>query len=171
MQVKNLFNANLNSLDFSFKTSTGDKINLSMYDNKSVSYNSAKTQNSSVSVMTLTHEYGYNFSYEGNGLDANDIAEINEALKTIQPQIDEFMKNINEGFGYSNQEIVNLANSMKKELPSPKDLNHANAIADKTLKLFDELLKQHKANQELLNKSNKLFENLLNQTHKFSFYV
>lgn len=171
MQTNLYSNQNFSNLDFSFKTSSGDKINLSMYNNTSIEYASAKTQNSSIQTLTLTQEYGYNFSYEGNGLDKNDIDEINKALKEIQPKIDDFMKNINEGKNYTNPEISNLANSLKSALPEPKDLNHANAINDGVLKMFDKLLEQNKAGRELLLKTNKLFENFLNQTNKFSLYV
>ncbi|QCD44215.1 ATP/GTP-binding protein [Campylobacter mucosalis] len=160
-----------NNLDFAFKTSSGDKINLSMYDNKSVQMSSVKTQNSSTQAMTLTHEYGYQFEYSGNGLDANDIKEINEALKKIKPQIDEFMKSVDEGNIFSNNEISNFANELKKNLPQAKDLNHANAIADNALKMFDEMLEQHKAGQKLLEKTKKLFDDLMDSTNKFSFYV
>ncbi|MGG7048579.1 MULTISPECIES: ATP/GTP-binding protein [unclassified Campylobacter] len=161
----------LSSLDFSFKTSSGDKINLGLYNNKSVEYASARTANSSIQSLTLTHEYGYNFEYVGNGIDANDLKEINEALEKIQPKIDEFLKQIEDDKIFSNSEITNLASSLKSELPQAKDLNHANLIADKTLKMFDSLLEQHKLSQKMLEKVNKLFENVIDNTQKFSFYV
>ncbi|CAD7288857.1 ATP/GTP-binding protein [Campylobacter suis] len=163
--------AKLSSLDFSFKTSSGDKINLGLYNNKSVEYASARTANSSIQSLTLTHEYGYNFEYVGNGIDANDLKEINEALEKIQPKIDEFLKQIEDDKIFSNSEITNLASSLKSELPQAKDLNHANLIADKTLKMFDSLLEQHKLTQKMLEKVNKLFENVIDNTQKFSFYV
>lgn len=160
-----------NNLDFSFKTSSGDKINLAMYNNKSVEYSEVSTRNATMQTLTLSHEYGYNFEYQGNGLDANDIKEINEAMKLIQPKIDEFLKGIEDGANPSNQQISNLANTLKQSMPSAKDLNHANAIADKTLKMFDELLEQHKAGIKMLEKAQKLFDELINNTNKFSFYV
>lgn len=171
MQTNLYSQSNYNTLDFSFKTSSGDKINLSMYDSKNFQYENLKTKHSNLQSLTLTHEYGYSFSYTGNGLDSNDIAEINKALKEIQPKIDEFMKNTNSGINFSNQEISNIANSLKSKLPEPKDLNHLNMISDKVLKMFDELLEQNKATKELLTKTNKLFNDLFNQTNKFSLYV
>lgn len=69
MKLQNYQSASLNSFDFSFKTSGGDEINLKMYDNKTVDYASAKTAGASVSALTLTHEYGYSFSYKGDGLE------------------------------------------------------------------------------------------------------
>lgn len=163
--------SSFNSLDFSFKTSSGDKINLSMYNNKNIEYQSAKTQNASAKSLTLTHEYGYNFEYVGNGIDEQDMKEINEALKKIKPKIDDFMNQINEDKIFSNSAIANFANELKTMLPKPKDLNHTNMIFNKTLNLFDSLLEEHKAQRNLLERINKLFENLIDTTNKFSLYV
>ncbi|AQW81323.1 hypothetical protein CPIN17260_1031 [Campylobacter pinnipediorum subsp. pinnipediorum] len=171
MQTKLYSQSNFNSFDFSFKTSSGDKINLAMYDNKNIEYKNATDGNTSFTSLSLKHEYGYEFSYVGDGLDANDMAEIKKALEEISPKIDEFMKNVNEGMNFSNQEIANLANSMKQKLPEARDLNHSNLIADSTLKAFDDLLAKNKASRDLLIKTQKLFENLLDKTNKFSFYV
>jgi len=55
MKLQNYQSASLNSFDFSFKTSSGDEINLKMYDNKTVDYASAKTAGASASALTLTH--------------------------------------------------------------------------------------------------------------------
>ena len=131
MKLQNYQSASLNSFDFSFKTSSGDEINLKMYDNKTVDYASAKIAGASASALTLTHEYGYSFSYKGDG----------------------------------------LANSLRKELPEVKDANHKNFIADGTLKLFDRLMEQNKADAKLLQNSKKLFDELISQLDSFKFYV
>lgn len=173
MQTNLYSQSSLNSFNFSLKTSSGDEINLKAYDNKTLSYASSQNQNSSSQSLTLTHEYGYSFAYTGNGLDARDLAELDEALKQIQPQIDEFMKNVAAGnqIAGSNQTISNLANRIKSQLPEARDLNHNNLIADKTLKLFDSLLEQNKAAKNVLEASKKLFDEIQNKTNKFSFYV
>lgn len=53
MKLQNYQSASLNSFDFSFKTSSGDEINLKMYDNKTASYASTKTAGASASALTL----------------------------------------------------------------------------------------------------------------------
>lgn len=173
MQTNFYSQGSFNNFNFSLKTSSGDEINLAMYDNKTLEYTSSQNSQQSTQSLTLTHEYGYSFAYTGDGLDARDLAELDEALKLVAPQIDSFMKNIAAGdsIAGTNQSISNLANRIKSQLPEAKDLNHANLINDKTLKLFDSLLEQNKATQNVLEASRKLFEEILNRTNKFSFYV
>ena len=171
MKLQNYQSASLNSFDFSFKTSSGDEINLKMYDNKTVDYASAKTAGASASALTLTHEYGYSFSYKGDGLDARDKEELTAALEKIAPSIDKFMKNVKEGEDPIFSRVTNLANSLRKELPEVKDANHKNFIADGTLKLFDRLMEQNKADNRLLQNSRKLFDELISQLDSFKFYV
>ncbi|WP_169939819.1 ATP/GTP-binding protein [Campylobacter sp. RM15925] len=163
--------ANFNNFDFSFKTSSGDEIKFSMYDNKSVEYESSRSSNAQSRSLTLTHEYGYSFSYVGNGLDENDKKELAKALESIAPSIDEFMKNVKAGETPAFTKLTNLANSLKKELPTIKDINHKNFVSEGTLRLFDELLKQNKADLNLLETSKKLFDNLIEQLDSFKLYV
>ncbi|MCD8212879.1 MAG: ATP/GTP-binding protein [Campylobacter sp.] len=173
MQTNFYSQGSYNNMSFALKTSSGDEINFSMYDNKSLEYSSAKTQNASVQSLTLKHEYGYNFSYIGDGLDEKDMAELDEALKQIRPQIDEFMKNVKKGdlIADTNESITNLANSIRSQLPQTDDINHKNFINDTMLKLFDELLAQNEANKNLLVATKKLFDTILDDTNKFSYYA
>lgn len=171
MQISSYQNANFNNLDFSFKTSSGDEIKFNMYDNKTVDFTSSKTAASSTRSLTLTHEYGYNFSYSGNGIDEQDKLEIAKALEELQPSIDKFMKNVKEGEDPTFAQITNLANSLKKSLPEIKDANHKNFISDAALNLFDRLLEQNQADLKLLENTKKLFDELISQLDSFKFYV
>ncbi|QKF60651.1 hypothetical protein [Campylobacter curvus] len=173
MQTNFYSQGSYNNMSFSMKTSSGDEINFSMYDNKSLEYSSAKSPNASAQSLTLRHEYGYNFSYKGNGLDEKDMAELDEALKQIRPQIDEFMKNVKNGdkIAGTNESITNLANSIRSQLPQPNDIDHKNFINDNMLKLFDELLAQNEANKNLLIATKKLFDTILDDTNKISYYA
>ena len=87
-------------MSFSMKTSSGDEISFSMYDNKNLEFSSQKNGTSSQRSLTLTHEYGYEFAYKGNGIDEQDMKEIEEAMKQIRPQVDEFMKNVKNGLKF-----------------------------------------------------------------------
>ncbi|MBR8463517.1 ATP/GTP-binding protein [Campylobacter sp. faydin G-24] len=165
--------ASYNNMDFKFKTSSGDEIDFSMYDNKSLEYVSEKNSRGSSQSLTLTHEYGYSFSYKGDGLDTKDLAELDEALKLISPQIDKFMKNVknDDKIAGSDESITNLANNIKQILPQPKNDNHKNLIADNTIKIFDELLEQNRADKNLLNNTKKLFDRLFDTTNKLFVYA
>ena len=172
MQVdKSYQSINLNNFDFSFKTSGGDEIKFNMYDNKTVDYESSKNHNTSAQSLTLTHEYGYSFSYKGDGLDENDKIELAKALEDIAPSVEKFIKNVKDGEEPTFAKITNLANSLKKQLPEIKDENHKNFISNNTLNLFDRLMEKQKADQKILENSKKLFDGLIEQLDSFKFYV
>ena len=160
-------------MSFSMKTSSGDEISFSMYDNKSLEFSSQKNGSSSQRSLTLTHEYGYEFAYKGNGIDEQDMKEIEEAMKQIRPQVDEFMKNVKEGdkIAGSSQSISDLSNKIKQMLPDAKDLDHKNFINDNMLKMFDELLAKNDANKNLLSTAKRLFDTLLDASKEVSYYA
>ena len=173
MQTNFYSQGSYNNMSFSMKTSSGDEISFSMYDNKSLEFSSQKNGTSSQKSLTLTHEYGYEFLYKGNGIDEQDMKEIEEAMKQIRPQVDEFMKNVKEGdkIAGSSQSISDLSNKIKQMLPDAKDLNHKNFINDNMLKMFDELLAQNNANKNLLSATKRLFDILLDESNKVSYYA
>jgi putative ATP/GTP-binding protein len=173
MQTNAYSQGSFNNFNFSLKTSSGDEINFSAYDNKTLQYQSIKDASASVQSLTLTHEYGYKFSYSGDGLDAKDLAELDEALKNIRPKIDEFMKNVAQGdkIAGTSQSISSLANQIKSLLPQAQDENGRNFVNDGALKLFDSLLEQNKATKSVLEASKRLFDEILNKNNKVSFYV
>lgn len=60
-------------------------IKLSIYDNQEVDISASKDESTKSFSMSLKHEMGYSFSYSGNGIDANDMKEIENAMKVIKP--------------------------------------------------------------------------------------
>lgn len=167
----NSYQAAYNNLDFSFKTSSGDTISLNMYDKKEVSYESTKSANGSASTFTLTHAYGYEFSYRGNGIDENDQKEIDAALKKLQPKIDKYLENVNSSGIPTPRDILNTALDMRQDLPQIKDENHKNAISDSIMKLLDEKTPQYFPNSDILESAKSLFDKLLEQLDNFSLYA
>lgn len=163
--------SSLNNFDFKFKTSSGDEINLSMYDNKSLEYKKQSDKNTQTLELTLSRHFGYKFEFKSNGLSQQDKSEIAKALEDIAPKIDEFIKQTNENAPFSNDTITNLANSIKKDLPQIKNENQKNAISSSVLDLFDNLLKQNKANEKTLQSSKNLFDEILKQLQSFSIYA
>lgn len=160
-----------NNLDFSFKTSSGDTISLSMYDTKELSYENMQNGNSSSKTFTLTHSYGYEFSYEGNGIDENDQKEIDAALKKLRPKIDKYLENVSSSGIPTPKEILNTALDMRQDFPQIKDENHKNAIGDSILKLLDEKTPNYFPNSEVLQSAKSLFDKLLEQFENFSLYA
>ncbi len=171
MQSINANSYSYNDFNFSMQTSSGDKINLKLYDEKSTELSYAKTKNATSATLSLTHAYGYNFSYEGNGIDANDKKEIAQAMEIIQPMLDEYFASIKET-PKSNAEIINKAFDINSYLPKTEDLNTKNYLNDKTLKTIDKVLEkaQHQ-NEKTLKAAQKLFDALLKQSERFELYM
>lgn len=163
--------SSLNNFDFKFKTSSGDEINLSMYDNKSLEYKKQSDKNTQTLELTLSRHFGYKFEFKSNGLSQQDKSEIAKALEDITPKIDEFIKQTEKNAPFSNDAITNLANSIKKDLPQIKNENQKNAISSSVLDLFDNLLKQNKADEKTLQSSKNLFDEILKQLQSFSIYA
>jgi len=170
MQIDTMQGA-YNSLDFTIKTRSGDTLSLNMYDNKSMHYSASKEGNVQTRELTLSHAYGYKFSYEGNGIDAQDQKEIAQALEALQPRIQEYLKNVEQSGIPTPRDILNSAFDFRQELPTPKDANHKNAIAQGLLETFDKTLGSMGAQQKALETAQTLFEKMLDQLESFSLYA
>ena len=71
-QISSANNLNYNSFGFSLQTSSGDTIDLSMYDSRSASISQEQSGNTQSTTLSLSHAYGYSFHFDGNGIDEND---------------------------------------------------------------------------------------------------
>ncbi len=155
----NLLNFDSTKFDFKFTTSSGDKIELNMYDSVEIDKSFSKNGNIKTAEISLKHEYGYHFHYEGNGLSKEDIKEIKEAMKKIKPLIEKFLKAKKE----HQKEITNFVHNLKSFLPKPKNKNHEFAIKSHTLNTFDEILKHIQASIKELQKTKELFDRLFDK--------
>ncbi len=173
MQSVNTSNYSYNHFDFSMQTSSGDKIDLKLYDEKSSEILYKQDGNKTEMMLSLSHSYGYSFHYEGNGIDAQDQKEIDEAMKTIKPMLEKYMENVkNSEEDFSMAEITNQAFDINQYLPKIDDLNTKNLLSDKTLKTIDSILQRaQNQNQKMLEHAQKLFDSLLNQMDRFELYV
>ena len=169
----NTSNYNYNDFNFSMQTSSGDKIDLKMYDEKSSEVAFKKDENSTSMMLSLTHSYGYSFHYEGNGIDAQDKKEIDAAMKTIKPMLEQYMENVKESEeDFSMAEITNRAFDINQYLPKTENLDTKNYLSDKTLKTLDKILeKAEHQNEKMLKHAQKLFESLLKQMDRFELYM
>lgn len=160
-----------NDFNFSMQTSSGDTINLKMYDEKSTDFSHQEDDNSSQTTLSLSHSYGYSFKYEGNGIDENDQKEIDQAMKLIQPMLDEYFKNVNET-APKNADVINKAFDINTYLPKPQENNTKNYLNDALLKTIDKTLeKEQNQNEKMLEAAQKLFDALLKQSERFELYM
>jgi len=163
-----LSSQNYNSFDFSMKTSSGDKIDLSMYNNKEVDISTAKDKGLQAMSLSIKEEYGYSFSYQGNGIDEQDKKEIKQALKKIEPLLNIFK---NSSFKPSFEDKINLAFDINSLLPKPKDENHKNFIKDSVVDKMDEMLKAFDAVDEMRKLASDVFDMLQEQMEGLRLYA
>ncbi|MDF1881563.1 hypothetical protein JHD50_09655 [Sulfurimonas sp. MAG313] len=81
------------SLSIDIRTSSGDLIELDFNNEKSLNYSSNQNETS----FSFSSLESFSFSYEGNGIDAQDRKEIEAFLKIAQPNIDNFVAGLKEG--------------------------------------------------------------------------
>ena len=164
---------NYNDFNFSMNTSSGDKIDLKMYDEKSSEVSYKKDEDSTSMMLSLTHSYGYSFHYEGNGIDAQDQKEIDAAMKTIKPMLEKYMENVKDSEeNFSMSEITNKAFDINQYLPKTENLDTKNYLSDKTLKTLDKILeKAENQNERMLKHTQKLFDSLIKQMDRFELYI
>lgn len=173
MQSISANNYNYNSFGFSLQTSSGDTIDLSMYDARYAEMSQEKSNTSQSTTLTLAHAYGYSFHYEGNGIDQNDQKEIDAAMKLIQPQLDEYLKNVQESAQNTNlASLTNTAYDVNQKLPVAKNKNTQNFMNDSLLKMIDKIMqKAENQNEKTLQEAQKLFDSILKQQKGFELYM
>ncbi|MCH9813124.1 MAG: ATP/GTP-binding protein [Epsilonproteobacteria bacterium] len=159
---------NFNTFDFSMRTSSGDKIDLSMYSNQESEMAMVKDKGISAMRLSIKEEYGYSFSYEGNGIDAQDRKEIAKALEQIEPLLTMFQNN---SFAPSHESATNLAFDINANLPKAKDDNHKNFMKDSILDKFDEMLDLFDAVDEMREFAKDVFDMLEAQMEGLTVYA
>ena len=165
-------NTTSNHFGFTLQTSSGDTISLSMYDDKSVSLDASCGKCGRSISMSLRHEYGYSFHYEGNGIDAQDRKEIEEAMKIVKPIFKEFLKHVEKsdkipGF----RELTNIAQVLRDELPEPGTPDTRNLLKNRTVDTMDGVLALFERNDKLLESAKALFDKMFDRTNRLDLFV
>jgi ribosomal protein L16 Arg81 hydroxylase len=161
-----------NSFSFNLQTSSGDKISLSMYDNKELESDFTKDNSSRRLSMSLRHEFGYSFSYSGNGIDENDKKEIEKAMKLIRQMFHKFLENIRKSDKLiDKRDLIHLSNHFKSLMPKPKNDDMKNMLKDETTKNMDDILSIFKQNDKLVQNTKKLFDKIFDDFDKFEMYA
>lgn len=121
------------SASLKMMTSSGDKINLDLSNTEELLY--ARNENGSAFSFTQLRELS--FSYEGNGLSEQDLAEIDEAFARFGEQIESFFAPTEEG--EPSQGLSSLVQRMDEILPRPENQEGKEQIKDSLAALFDSL--------------------------------
>ena len=128
--------------------------------------------NSSNFSMSLKHEYGYYFSYSGNGIDERDTAEIEKAMKIIKPMFEKFLQSVQKSEEIPGmKEITNVAQLFKSKMPEVKNDDMLNMLKSSTVDTMDEVLSAFEKSRVLIESSKKLFDRLFDNMKNFEIYA
>jgi uncharacterized protein YicC (UPF0701 family) len=169
IENRSLLGTYRHNLDINIQTSSGDKINLSFNNQKSLDMNlSNKDENNELGFSSLQ---SFSFSYDGDGIDEKDKKEIEAFMKTAQPSIDNFMKELKEEENNLskplNQQIKELTNVFEPVLEK-EDPNLNTFLKKSIVDEFDKILSTFEKNDKVTNDTKKLLEKLFISMDKFN---
>ncbi len=119
-------------------------------------------------ALSLREEYGYTFSYRGDGIDAQDRKEITQALQKIEPLLKLFQQ---PNFKPDHQKATNLAFDINTLLPKPKSNDHENFLKEKLFDTMDAMLHAFEAAEEMRQFAKDVFDMLEQQMKGIQFYA
>ena len=158
-------------LNISMRTSSGDVIEMDFANHQSASMSYEQNAGGSKAQMSFSSMQSFQFSIDSNGIDAQDQKEIDEFMKTAQPFIDSFLKELEDAAPKS--PVSKLAHDIAGifEPNSERSENSKNHVKTNIVEMFDNAIKRleipEKLNtQELMDKIIKETQKLLEKTLK-----
>jgi len=163
------------SLSIDIKTSSGDIIELDFNNEKSLDY-SANEKGKSFSFSSLE---SFSYSYQGDGIDAQDKKEIDAFLKMAQPNIDNFMAGLKEGSSLNEpvNKLTKNITSLFTPIKDKGDDNLLNFVKHGLTNAVDKALSKEvdpfQQTQEILSHAQRFLEQMMKHLDKTeeSFYV
>lgn len=157
-----------NAYDFTYTTSSGDKLTLSMDANMSTAYK----QDQNGSSHMLKREFSYEMKFESNGLTKEDKQEIQKALEEAKPMMAEFFSKVNDG----EENVIenfknNLASSLKTPIEKIKNDENIEQIKKETADTISGVMNLFDINEKLFNQASKLFEEIFDSSKLLNFKV
>jgi hypothetical protein len=147
------------AMSFSFTTSSGDTIDFSSYKEASLKSSSKNDDSGSTKTTELTLSAGYKFHYSGDGIDANDMKEIQDAINKISPDMKDFMQSSGSK-DILGRELENLASTTVNKLPQLSNQDSKEMLKDKFLSNLDDIFKMFDQNQKSLDNSKRLLDKI-----------
>lgn len=124
------------AFSFDMQTSSGDTVSLDF--NNETSLSASKEGNTTEFSFSRMSEFS--FSYQGNGLDDQDMEEIQKAMAEFSKQVAEFFTPDEEG--KQNKGINQLEQQMSQILPLPENEDQKDFMKSSLVDLFDSLFDQ-----------------------------
>ena len=147
-------------LNIAMRTSSGDVIEMDFSNHQSSSFKHQENQNGSRTAMSFSSMQSFEFKIDSNGIDAQDQKEIDAFMKTAQPFIDNFLKELKDSAPKS--PVTQLAHKIASifEPNKERDENNKNNVKTNIVKMFDDSMKKLEAPKEIEGKNSieKIFE-------------
>ena len=136
-------------LNIAMKTSSGDVIKMDFANEQSASISHSQNKNSSQTSMSFSSMQSFHFSVKDNGIDAQDQKEIDEFMKTAQPFIDNFLKELQEDA--PSTPVTKLAHDIASLFKPSRERNEneLNNVKTNIVKMFDKAINELEAPKEL----------------------
>lgn len=153
-------------LNIAMRTSSGDTIKMDFSNQQSMNYE--KSSSDSKETLTFSSMQSFSFSMNSNGIDAQDQKEIDEFMKTAQPLIDDFLKELDEDAPAS--PVSQLARQIAEIFEPTKDRNEdtKNYIKTNIVEMFDNSLKQMDSIDKIFEDAKTLLEKTLEEFDNFN---
>ncbi len=158
-------------LNIMMRTSSGDVVNLDFANKQELSMNHNESDGSTQESFSFASMQSFQFSISGNGIDKQDQKEIKEFMKTAQPFIDDFMKELGQGAPKSPlnkiaKEIADVFGPMKEKESDTKAFTK-NSIVE----MFDNSIKEMKHIDNIFKETQKLLEKTLREFDDFNKFM
>ena len=164
-------------LNISMRTSSGDVIEMDFANHQSASMSHEQNDSGSKTQISFSSMQSFQFSVESNGIDAQDLQEIDAFMKIAQPFIDDFLKELEDAAPKS--PVSKLAHDIAGIFEPTKERgeNSKNYVKTKIVDMFDNSMKkldmpEQLNTQELIDKifkeSQKLLEKTLEEFDNFN---
>ncbi|MBC8237200.1 MAG: hypothetical protein H8E76_03130 [Helicobacteraceae bacterium] len=129
-------------LNISMRTSSGDTIEMDFSNQQSSSLAYQSSEKGSSTSMSFSSMQSFSFKLESNGISKQDQKEIDAFMKTAQPFIDDFLKELKEDAPKS--PVTKLAREIADifEPSRQRDENHKNHTKSSIVNMFDDSMKK-----------------------------
>lgn len=159
------------NLNIAMKTSSGDTIKMDFANEQSASMQQSQNENGSKTSMSFSSMQSFQFSIDGNGIDAQDQKEIDEFMKSAQPFIDDFLEELSQDA--PGTPVTKLAHEVASIFDPDRERSEdqTKSVKSNIVKMFDNAVTSFQAPkqtnyQEIMDKILQGTQNLLEQTLK-----
>ena len=129
-------------LNISMRTSSGDKIEMDFSNQQSSSLSQQNTDKGTSTSLSFSSMQSFSFNVQSNGISKQDQKEIDEFMKTAQPFIDDFLKELQEDAPKS--PVTKLAETIADIFQPSKqrDDNQKNHAKSSIVDMFDNAMQK-----------------------------